>query len=215
MKDGQSASQIAAYEAILSEDVQEARNYYKSLGIILDVEKYEITLDAVQSEIFDNNNVDLSIAGNLSPEFIQLVNSTNQLDNPDAHINNPHAFPLRPTFFFLPSNIGKTDEPLKTIRGQAVGVDAWDGTGYGIISLIERDKATLAHELGHLLGLADTGNRHHDELAFHLLMKHKSEYTAKPVSTSKRFSVEGVRWLLAPRSDRSSFTNAKRLIEKY
>lgn len=111
-----------------------------------------------------------------------------------------------------------------SLRGNALDRDEAGSIphGYAAVSSIKGTKLTFAHELGHLIGLADNPvsminalKRHHHRNAYHLLMKAVGEdFADSPITNALRFTKEDEKWIFEP-SDRARSEAAKSYVERH
>lgn len=70
---------------------------------------------------------------------------------------------------------------------------------FGVVSLRDSDDGTMAHELGHILGLVhDNVSGHNDISKTHLLMRRGAEHLGRFSRDSKRFRMAEQDFLLRP-----------------
>ena len=134
-------------------------------------------------------------------------------------ISGSGTIPLMPTIFYIDSSM---KDWYTDVDGKALPRDKYLPHGYGAVSAIDGDRVTLAHELGHLLGLAigppwlgGTIWEHYPGLSEHFLMTVGPDAEALPQDSSLRFSVRDEFWLFELKPEgRNGFETVKRFLAK-
>lgn len=135
-------------------------------------------------------------------------------------ITNTPRKPSIPVIFYLDGTLENLTG-TRDIRGNALAKDSLLAHGCAAVSATDSQPHTLAHELGHLLGLAlGPGNgwvaytSHYPTVSQHFLMCDVPEFETSPVDTSLRFAIRDERWLFEFIPDRIIYDTAKSFIKK-
>jgi len=200
---------LLPYSKVIAEDFRVAHELYAQLGIELKINPNSINLTEDQTE---------SLYGDNDFECVATTwTMSSDLENLFQISGLPSSRAKIPTIFYVATRL---DAGLRF--GASFPKDTNEATGYGFVTILNPDLNTFAHELGHLLGLADNPlpaihpfQMHHDRNAKHYLMADSVPWSAYPIDCGRRFTAREIQWLFDPRQDRNALEAAKSYISVY